>query len=189
MALDQMSARERTMVTAFGIIFGVIAALLVPLRVSSWLGGKQHDNDDLRQAIQDVQAARARLATRRAALGDVAARYANKAPPLGTLVDAAAKSAGLEIAVQTDVAPVPRGKLYMERATKLSIQKTGLKALANFLEKLETSGHPVAITQLDMSKRIEADSFTVSLTLSAYDRIEPAAASSGPPAAGSTKHP
>lgn len=188
MALESMSTRERTMVTALGIVFGVIAALLVPLRVSAWLGDKQRNNEELRQAIQDVANARGRLAARRAALGDVAARYANKAPPLGTLVDTAAKAAGLEIAVQTDIAPVPRGKLYVERATKLSIQKTGLKALALFLEKLETSGHPVAVTQLDMSKRIEADAFTVNMTISAYDRVEPSTASSAA-SAGSAKKP
>ncbi|MGZ5970589.1 MAG: hypothetical protein ACXWP4_23120, partial [Polyangiales bacterium] len=139
----------------------------------------QHDNDDLRQAIQDVNAARAKIAARKASLGDVAARYANKAPPLGTLVDNAAKSSGLEVASQTDIPPVPRGKLYTERATKLSIQKTGLKALANFMEKIDTAGYPVAITGLDLTKRIEPDAYTVNMTISAYDRVEQAAAPAG----------
>lgn len=186
MALDQLSTRERTLVTSLGVIFALIVTLFIPVRVSVWLGNKRHDNDDLRQAIADVQAARGRIAARRAALGDVAARYANKAPPLGTLVDAAAKASGLEIAAQTDASPVPRGKLYLERATKLSVQKTGLKALSNFLEKIEMSGHPVAVTQLEMSKRIEADAFTVNMTVSAYDRTEPAVAAAP---VGSAKQP
>jgi type II secretory pathway component PulM len=182
MALDQLSARERTMVVGLGVVFAAIIVILVPLRVSAYLGDRQRGNDDMRQAIADVNAARARFAARKAALGDVAARYANKAPPLGVLVDEKAKSAGLEIAVQTDVPPTPRGKLYTERATKLSIQKTGLKALANFLEAIETSGHPVAVTQFEMTRRIEPDSYTVNMTISAYDRVEaPATAASGGP--------
>jgi general secretion pathway protein M len=176
---DQMSARERNMVVGLGVVFALLIVFLVPIRVSAYLTQKQRDNDDLRQAIADVNAARAKIAQKKAALGDVAARYANKAPPLGTLVDNAAKSAGLEIGTQTDVPPVPRGKLYTERATKLSIQKTGLKALAQFLEKIDTSGYPVAITGLDLTKRIEPDAYTVNLTISAYDRVEQAAAPAG----------
>ena len=179
-SLDQMSGRERTMAIGLGATFAVLILFLVPVRVSAYLSNRAHENDDLRQAIIDVNNARAKIAARRAALGDVAARYANKAPPLGTLVDTASKAAGLEVASQTDVPPIPRGKLYTERATKLAIQKTGLKALANFMEKIEESGHPVAITQFDMSKRIEPDSYTVNMTITAWDRTEaPATASSG----------
>ncbi len=186
MALEQLSARERTLVIGLGAVFAALLVILAPLRVSAYLSERQQGNDDLRQAIADVNAARAKIAARRAALGDVAARYANKAPPLGVLVDEAAKTAGLEIAVQSDVPPVPRGKSYVERATKLSVQKTGLRALATFMEQIAQSGYPVAITQLDMSKRIEPDSFSVGMTISAYDRIETASAPSG---AGSAKKP
>lgn len=177
--LDQLSSRERNMAIGLGTVFAVLVVFLVPVRVSAYLSNKAHENEDLRQAIIDVNNARSRIAARRAALGDVAARYFNKAPALGVLVDNAAKGASLEIAVQTDVPPIPRGKLYTERATKLSIQKTGLKPLANFLEAIEKSGHPVAVTQLDMTKRIEPDSYTVSMTITAWDRSEaPAAAAS-----------
>jgi general secretion pathway protein M len=180
--LDQLSGRERTMAIGLGTTFAVLLLFLVPVRVSAYLSNRAHENDDLRQALIDVNKARGKIAERRAALGDVAARYANKAPPLGTVVDNAAKAAGLEIAVQTDVPPIPRGKLYTERATKLAIQKTGLKALANFMEKIEQSGHPIAITQFDMTKRIEPDSYTVNMTIAAWDRAEPPAttAASGP---------
>ena len=180
--MADLSGRERTMAIGLGVTFGILILFLVPVRVSAYLSDRSRDNEELRQAIVEVNKARGKIAARRAALGDVAARYANKAPPLGTLVDTAAKSAGLEIAVQTDVPPVPRGKLYTERATKLAIQKTGLKALTNFMERIEESGHPVAITQFDMSKRIEPDSFTVNMTITAWDRTEapaPAASATG----------
>jgi type II secretory pathway component PulM len=185
-ALDQMSPRERQMVIGLGATFAAIVLFLVPVRVSAYLNDRSRQNEDLRQAIVDVNNARAKMAARRAALGDVAARYANKAPPLGVLVDNAAKAAGLEIAVQTDVPPVPRGKLYTERATRLSIQKTGLKALTTFMENIEKSGHPVAITQFDMTKRIEPDSYTVNMAITAWDRTE-APAPAPAPTTGSSK--
>lgn len=170
--LDQLSSRERSMVIGLGSVFALLIVILVPLQVSSWLSGKARANDELRAAIGEVDAARGRIAARRAALGDVAARYANRAPPLGVLVDDAAKGAKLEIGVQTDVPPIPRGKLYTERATKLQIQRTGLRPLTEFLERIETSGHPIAVTAFDMTKRIEADSYSVNMTISAYDRAD-----------------
>ena len=170
--LDNLSTRERNLVSGFGVVFGLMMVFIAPWRISVWLAGKQKYNDDLRARIESVSNAKARLAVRKAAVGDVAGRYLNKAPPLGTVVDNAAKAAGLEIAVQTDVPPVPRGKLYSERATKLSIQKTGLRALTTFLERIETSGYPVSVTAFDLSKRMEPDAFTVSMTISAYDRTE-----------------
>ena len=172
--IDGMSNRERQLVIGLGSVFGLLLVVLLPLQLVSYVSSRQKYNDDLRAKIDEVSAARFKLARKKAALGDVAARYASKAPPLGSLVDTAAKAAGLEIAVQSDVPPVPRGKLYSERATKLSIQKTGLKPLANFLEKIETSGYPVAITAFDLSRRIEPDAYTISMTISAFDRLETA---------------
>jgi general secretion pathway protein M len=179
--LDNMSTRERNLVTGLGVIFGLILLIGAPVRLQIYLSDKQRANEETRERIDKVAAARYQLAAKKAALGDVAARYSNKAPALGTLVDSAAKQAGLEIATQTDVPPVPRGKLYSERATKLSIQKAGLRALTTFLEKIETSGYPVAITAFDLARRIEPDSYTVNLTLSAFDRTETPAAQPGGP--------
>ncbi len=179
--LDSMSARERRLVSALGGIFVGALLLLGPLQVRGCLLAREKQNDELRQAIIEVQGARGRVAARRAAMGDIASRYAKQAPVLATLIDQSAKASGLEVATQSDMPALPRGKLYTERSTKLTVQKTGLKALATFLESVETSGYPVAITQLDVGKRIEADSFQVSMTISAFDRQDatPAAAPTG----------
>ncbi len=176
--LDNASPRERQLVTFLAVVFGLLAVLLVPVLVTRGLGSKQKYNDGLRERIEGVSLAKSKLAQKKAAVGDVAGRYLNKAPPLGTLVDNAAKQSGLEIAVQSELPAIPRGKQYTERATKLSIQKTGLRALTTFLERIETSGYPVAVTAFDLGKRIEPDSYTVSMTISAFDR-EAAAPNAG----------
>lgn len=185
--LDSMNARERRLVIALGSVFAAMVLVLVPVLVRRSLAAKERRNDELRQAIIDVQAARGRVNARKAAVGDVAARYAKPAPPLATLIDTASKAASLEVATQNDVAPVPRGKLYTERATKLTAQKVGLKALSTFLEQIENSGYPVAVTQLDLGKRMEPDSFQVTMTISAYDRLEPAPGAAAAPSASGAK--
>jgi len=178
-ALDNLNARERQLLGGLGVVFGALLLTLVPWRMSVWLSDKAKANADERQRIEDVGAARGKIAARRAALGDVNARYMTKAPALGVLVDAAAKASGLDIASQSEVPPVPRGKNFMERSTKLSITRTGLKALSEFMEKIDTSGYPVAFTAFDLTKRIEPDAYTVNLTISAFDRVE-----SAPPGGG-----
>lgn len=185
-SFDELNTRERTLLIVAASVFGLGITFLAPLALNRWLDKEQKANAELRDAIAQVQSARTRIAIRKASVGDVAGRYANKAPSLGTLLDVAAKSAGLEIATQTDSPAVPRGKIYSERATKIVIQKTGLKALALFLEKIETSGHPVAITAMELTKRIEPDAYVANMTISAYDRTDaaptsaPAAASAAP---------
>lgn len=185
--LDSMNARERRLVIALGLVFATTLLILGPVMTRRWLQAGERHNDEVRQAILDVQGARGRVAARKLAVGDVAARYAKPAPPLATLIDLNAKAAGFEIATQSDIAPVPRGKLYMERSTKLTAQKVGLKALATFLEKIETSGYPVAVTQLDMGKRIEADAYSINMTITAYDRTEPLPAPAAAPSASGAK--
>jgi general secretion pathway protein M len=171
-SFDELNTRERTLLIVAASVFGLGVVFLAPLGLNRWLDKQQKTNVELRDAIAQVQSARTRFALRKASVGDVAGRYMNKAPSLGTLLDGAAKSAGLEIATQTDSPPVPRGKIYSERATKIVIQKTGLKALALFLEKIETSGHPVAITAMELTKRIEPDAYVVNMTVSAFDRTD-----------------
>jgi general secretion pathway protein M len=56
-----------------------------------------------------------------------------------------------------------------------------MASIAKFLEAIEKSGHPVAVSRLNIRKRAgEPDSYDVEVGVSAFDRIEPATAA--PPA-------
>jgi general secretion pathway protein M len=74
---------------------------------------------------------------------------------------------------------VPHGKRYSERMTVVRMHKIGMKALAQTLEKVESSGYPVAITRLDIKPRAgEPDMYEVELGVSAFDRKPDAPAAS-----------
>jgi hypothetical protein len=45
--------------------------------------------------------------------------------------------------------------------------------LVRFLEKIEHSGHPVKVSQIDIRKRTEPDSYDVDMIVSAFDRKAP----------------
>ena len=79
-----------------------------------------------------------------------------------------------------DKPEVPIGKRYVERGTTLRLRKVAGYPLVKFLEGIETSGHPVAVTRLNLRKRAgEHDAFDVEVGVSAYDRNEPTPAPAG----------
>lgn len=174
----ELSPRERRLVSAFGIAFGVLLLFLVPYGVESVLRARRDANNELREAIAGVQKARASFKAKQAKKDQIAAKYNKKAPKLGGFLEQLAKEAKLEIPEAQDKQEIPIGKRYVERATQVRMRKVGGLALLTFLEKIEQSGYPVAINRLNIRKRgSDHDSYDIELAVSAYDRNDaPAAA-------------
>ncbi len=177
----ELAPRERRLLKVLGLVLGALLVLLVPFGTNALLGSRREENAALREAVSRVQAGRAAVKARQARRDAVAARYAKKAPKLGGFLEQLGKEHEVEIPESQDKPEVPIGKRYVERATTLRLRKVAGYPLVKFLEGVEKSGHPVAITRLSLRKRAsEHDSFDVELGVSAYDRNEPP-----PPAAAS----
>jgi general secretion pathway protein M len=180
----QMNARERKLVGVIGFVGAIVLILAVPFGLEAIVRSAQSDNDDLRQALSDVQDARVRVRERQAKKDAIALRYAKTTPPLAGFLEQAARQQKLEVTDSTPLPDVPHGKRYLEHGTDIHLKKTGMLPLALFLEAIERSGYPVAATRLNVRKRSgENDSYDVEVGVSSYDRTEP------PPAApaGSAK--
>jgi len=181
----QMNARERRLLAILGFVGGVVLLLAIPFGLEAWVHSAASENDDLRQALSDVQDARGRVRERQAKKDAIAARYARKAPALAGYLEQTARSQKLEVTDSTPLPDVPHGKRYVEHGTSIHLKKTGMLALAKFLEALEKSGYPLAVTRLGIRKRTgEPDSYDVECGVSSYDRSEPSPA---PAASGSAK--
>jgi general secretion pathway protein M len=190
--IQQLEPRERRLLGVFLTILGLILLLAVPLGVAALLSSKRGEAQALRDAITAIQVGRPEVIAHERDRQQVIARYANPAPPLASLLEKAASAYKIEIPESQDQAPVPHGKRYSERSTKLTLHKIGMLNLVEFLQKLEQSGHPVAINKIDIRKRAtEQDSFDVDMTLSAYDRKpdEKKAAGDKEPSGGSEATP
>jgi general secretion pathway protein M len=180
-----MNARERRLLAVLGFVGALLLLLAVPFGLEAIVRSSMSDNDELRQALADVQDARGRVRERQAKKDAVAARYARKAPALAGFLEQTARQQKLEVSDSTPLPDVPHGKRYVEHGTDIHLKKTGMLSLARFLEAIEKSGYPVAVTRLSIRKRSgEADSFDVEVGVSSYDRTEGAAQ---PPPAGSAK--
>jgi general secretion pathway protein M len=180
--LLQLNARERKLLSIIGFVAAIILVLAVPFGLEAIVHSQRTDNDELRQALADVQDARVRVRERQARKDAIALRYAKKAPSLAGYLEQTARQHKLEVTESTPLPDVPHGKRYMEHGTNVHLKKTGMLPLARFLEAIETSGYPVALTRLNVRKRNgENDSYDVDVGVSSYDRSEaPAPASSKP---------
>ncbi len=186
-----LNPRERKLVQALIVVFGVMLVLGVPIGLESWVSSKRADNDALRDALDNVQASRTTIHERQAKKDAIAGRYANRAPELAGYLEATAKKQKLEITDSVDRPPVPIGKRYTERSTTIHLKKAGLLALSKFIESIEQSGSPIAVTRLNLRRRMgEQDSYDVELGVSAWDRAEqPTAAPATSASATSKDHP
>lgn len=157
----------------------------MPIGLEAFIHSGRTDNDDLQQALSDVQDARVRVRERQAKKDAIALRYAKKAPALAGYLEQTARQEKLEVTESTPLPDVPHGKRYVEHGSNVRLKKTGMLALARFLEDIEKSGFPVTVSRLNLRKRSgENDSYDVEAAVSSFDRVEVTA----PPApSGSSK--
>ncbi|KYF79595.1 hypothetical protein BE11_36155 [Sorangium cellulosum] len=183
--LDKLEPRERRLLT---ILLGFLAAcvlLLVPIGLASVASSKRTENQEMRDLLQSIYEASGKVNERKAQRDALLARYARPAPPLAGFIEDAAKQQGLTAAESQDRPDVPHGKKYTERVTVVKMHRIGMLGLAKMLERVESSGHPVAVTRLNIKPRAgEPDSYEVELGISAFDRKgDPQPASPAPAAA------
>jgi general secretion pathway protein M len=185
MALLTMNDRERRLVGILAVVGVFVLVCAVPFGLELFLRSQQADNDDLRQALADVQDARGRVRERQQRKESIVARYARKAPPLAGFLEQTARAQKLEVTESTPLPDVPHGKRYTEHGTNIHLKKAGMTPVAKFLEALENSGYPLAVTRLNVRKRSgEPDSYDVEVGVASYDRAE---APPAPAPSGSTK--
>ncbi|WP_437548192.1 hypothetical protein WME97_49005 [Sorangium sp. So ce367] len=193
--LDKLEPRERRLLTILLGFLAVIVLLLVPIGLASVASSKRAENQEIRDLLQSIYEASGKVSERKALKDALLARYSRPAPALAGFIEDAAKQQQLTAAESQDRPDVPHGKKYTERITVVKMHRIGMLGLAKMLEHIESSGHPVAVTKLNLKPRAgEPDSYEVELGISAFDRKgepQPAAtpAPSAPPAAEEEQEP
>lgn len=192
--LDKLEPRERRLLTILLGFLVVIVLLLVPIGLASVASSKRAENQEIRDLLQSIYEASGKVSERKALKDALLARYSRPAPALAGFIEDAAKQQQLTAAESQDRPDVPHGKKYTERITVVKMHRIGMLGLAKMLEHIEGSGHPVAVTKLNLKPRAgEPDSYEVELGISAFDRKgEPPPATpapSAPPAAEEEQEP
>jgi general secretion pathway protein M len=172
--LARLEPRERRLLGVLGAVFGVMVFLAIPIGIAATVHGQASENDALREAIASIEDSRDAVRKAQAARDAVTQRYASPAPPLAAFLSKIASEVQIDIPESQDRQPVPHGKRFTERATKISLRKVGMLKLVKLMERIETSGHPMLMSSLNIRKRaVEPDSFDVEMVVSAFDRKAP----------------
>lgn len=172
--LARLEPRERRLLGILGGVFGLMVFLAIPIGVAASVHAQASENDALREAITTLEEAREQVQKSMAARDAVTQRYANPAPPLAAFLSQLAGELQVEIPESQDRQAVPHGKRYTERSTKITLRRVGMFKLVKLLERIETSGHPIALGSINIHKRgSEPDSFDVDMVVSAFDRKAP----------------
>jgi general secretion pathway protein M len=171
--LNRLEPRERTLLAVLVVVFALLLFAGGPLGLAALVWTRQAHNEELRQAIAEVQTGREKLSRREVDDATVTTRYQNPAPPLPGFLESIAKRNNIEIPESQDRPPVAHGKDYEERSNKLVLRRVDLLSFSKFLEGIEQSGHPLTVSQLNLRKRGgEPNSYDVSMVVSAWDRKE-----------------
>src|SRR3974377_1608316 len=100
----QKNPRERSPLSILGFPPSALLVLAIPFGLEAYIHVEQSDNDDLRQALSDVQDARTRVRERQAKKDAIVQRYAKTAPALAGYLEQTARQQKLEV---TDSTPLP----------------------------------------------------------------------------------
>ncbi len=193
--LNKLDERERKLLTALGVVAGALLVLVAPIAVLMSLSAKKAANDEVQSVLTAIDDARSTIDERKARREAVLAKYADTTPALAGFIEQAAKAHELSAADTQDKPETPHGKHYTERHTVVKMHKLGMRAFVEMLQQIESSGHPVAVTRLNIKPRpSEPDQYEIELGVSAYDRkndkgeVKPAA-SAAPSADGDEDKP
>ncbi|MES1174079.1 MAG: hypothetical protein ABUL62_07095 [Myxococcales bacterium] len=185
---SRLNAREQRILNAVLLGVGVLFVVLLPIALTVLVHSKRAENEALRDAVNSISDGRDQVEKVKLEKAATMARYVKPAPPLAAFLAGLATEAGVEIPESQDRQAVPHGKKYTERSTKIALHKVGMLKLAKFMERIEQSGNPITITQLNIRKRgSEPDNYDVDMMVSAFDRSATADAPKKPaaPAASS----
>jgi general secretion pathway protein M len=167
----EINARERRVLVILGFVGACLLPLAIPFGIEAIVRSAQGENDELRQALADVQDARGKMRERQAQKDALAVRYSKTTPALAGYLEQMAHQQHLEVTDSTPLPDIPHGKRYLEHGTNVHLKKTGMLALSLFLESLEKSGYALAVTKLDIRKRSgEPDSYDVEVGVASYER-------------------
>jgi hypothetical protein len=169
--IDRLEERERRLLGILVVVALLMVLMLFPLAVTAALHSQRSDNQEIREVLAEIARSRPVIQRERARRRAIEQRYARPAPPLAALLSKFAEASEIEIQETQDRQPIPQGKRYEEKATRITLRRSGMLAIVRFMERIERSGYPVSITQLGIRKRgVEPDSFDVDMVVSAFER-------------------
>lgn len=182
---EALTEREKRLVRVLGAIAAALVILLPVYLLSSEIGEVEAQNDEIAEVLSEIDRAGDRLAQREAERAAAEARYAQRAPELGTFLEGRSSAREMRIASVTNQPEVQEGS-FRKRHVRASFPGTSLRQAVRLMVDLESAPYPVAIERVHIDHHQDGDQYNLELGVITYDRSggersasEPAARAGG----------
>jgi hypothetical protein len=169
---EELSERERLMVSGLAAVTVVILLLLLGVWGRSRLGELSDDNADMRRVLKEIETNRDSYQQLKTKAQQVESRLGRGGVQLEGLLEAAARETDVEIKETNERPPVPvANKKYNERSVDLRLPKVTIGKLSHFLRKIETGPNLVVVTGLSARVRDDKhEDLEVELTVTTWEK-------------------
>lgn len=168
-AYEALSEREQRLILVLGVVVVAIVVLLPMYLVLDSISEMQTENAAIKEVLREIEQSRAVLRTRAAEQEAARARYATRAPALGSFLEQKATQAGLTLREVTDEPELALGS-FTRRRVRASFQQVELEQIMRMLEGIANSNVPVSIEKIEIDHPRNSEKFNLRLGVDAYDR-------------------
>lgn len=178
---DNLTERERRLMTVMGAVLGLLVVLLPVYFLSTSISSLEEENAELASALRQIGRSRSRIAAMRAEQAARDQRYEAGAPGEQWLPTQVSEH-GLSFSrVQHE--PERLVGRYRVATTRASFQGAGLRSAILLLTDLKNSRYPVAIERLHVDHNQAGDQYNLEVGVLTFQREGARAADAGTPAA------
>jgi hypothetical protein len=179
-AYEALSEREQKLILAMLVVVVSIVVLLPMYFAVDAIAVMETENAAIKEVLREIEQNRADLRTRVAEQAAARARYATRAPALGSFLESQAQRVELPVREVTDEPEQVLGG-FTRRRVRASFQNvTELAQIMSFLENIENSNLPVSIEKIEIDHPRNAQTYTLRIGINAYDRNAPEAEAAAP---------
>ncbi len=177
---DNLSDRERRMLSAMGGVFLGLLVFAVVWTTTSALSEVEEERDAIRLVLADIDRSAELLAKRDAERRAVEERYRNKAPALAAYLESRAKEEGIEVR-QVLEEPEKLINGYRRQTVRASFSNVSLRPIVHLLTSIAEQPSAVAVERLLIEHYAGGDSYKVDVGLSSYEAPKAKAKAGGKP--------
>jgi type II secretory pathway component PulM len=166
---NNLTNREKRITAALGLTLAAFLLGLPLYMIASGNAELEQENTALRELLGNIAQRRDRLVQIADEKRQAERRYQQKAPPLGSFLEALARDQGLTIQEVTDQPQKKEGK-FTRRNVRVKIPNVALTPLVNLMSAIETSRYPVAIEQIQLEHFQTGDTYNARIGVVTYDK-------------------
>lgn len=168
---DNLSDRERRMLSLMGGVLIAVIAFAAVWTTTSALAEVEEDRNAIRQVLADIDRSQELLAKRDAERRAVEERYRNKAPALAAYLETRAKEEGLEVKSWNEE-PEKVNNGYKRQGVRVTFTNVSLRPVIHLLTNIAQEPSPLAVERLLIEHYGAGDSYKVDLGLYSYEEVK-----------------